>query len=196
MLRPLALILLGLSAFSAPAFAKSLDPAGRIRPELLARAETALEAQGDKAKDSGKLIIVDYSLPSSEPRLFVLDLVSGAVEAFRAAHGKGSDQDHDGYLDGFSDVPGSSASPEGLYRMAEEYFGGHGRSLRLDGLDKTNANARSRAIVIHSAVYAEPEHLKKYGKLGRSNGCIVFSADDLAAFLDEVPKGSLIFVGK
>ncbi len=194
--RLVALFLLGFSAFTAPAFAKSLDPAGQIRPELLERAEAALDARGPSGQATGKFVVLDYSLHSSKPRLFVIDLDSGAVTALRAAHGKGSDSDHDGYLDTFSDVPGSSASPEGLYRTAEAYVGSHGQSLRLDGLDPSNANARSRAIVIHSAVYAEPEHLQKHGKLGRSNGCIVFSADDLATLMDAVPKGTLIFVGK
>lgn len=196
MTRLVALILLGFSTFSAPAFGKSLDPAGQIRPELLERAEAALAARGPSGQTTGKFVVLDYSLHSSKPRLFVIDLEDGAVTALRAAHGKGSDSDHDGYLDTFSDVPGSSASPEGLYRTAEAYVGSHGQSLRLDGLDPSNANARSRAIVIHSAVYAEPDHLQKHGKLGRSNGCIVFSADDLATLMDAVPKGTLIFVGK
>ena len=117
-------------------------------------------------------------------------------EAFRAAHGSGSDPDHDGYLDRFSDVPGSSASPEGAYLVAEPYVGKHGRSLRLDGLDPTNINARARAIVIHAADYAEPAFLKKWGKLGRSNGCIVFSKEDLTTFLKDVPQRTLVFVGK
>ena len=196
MMRPFALIIICFLTFTAPAFAKSLDPSGKIRPELLDQAISAVETHGESAEKTGKLIVIDYSLHSSKPRLFVIDVDTGAIEAFRAAHGKGSDYDHDGYLDSFSDVPGSSASPAGLYRIAEEYSGGHGRSLRLDGLDKSNANARSRAIVIHSAVYAEPEQVNRYGKLGRSNGCIVFSSADLTTFLDEVPKGTLIYVGK
>jgi len=196
MTRLLALILLVFAIIAAPASAKKLDPVGQIRPELLERAVTALDSHGEASGGTGKLVVVDYGLHSSEARLFVLDLETGDVTAYRTAHGKGSDQDHDGFLDGFSDVPGSSASPGGTYLTAEEYYGGHGRSLRLDGLDPTNANARSRAIVIHSAVYAEPEHLEKYGKLGRSNGCIVFSEGDLGRFLEDVPKGTLIFVGK
>ena len=59
-----------------------------------------------------------------------------------------------------------------------------------------NRTARSRAIVIHSASYAEPAFVQRHGKLGRSNGCIVFSTADLARFVDEVPEGTLIFVGK
>lgn len=195
-MKKLLLAALATVLIASPAFAKSLDPEGQIRPELLERAVEAMQARGHTGHETGVLVVVDYSLPSGKERLYVIDLETGAVTSFHAAHGKGSDSDHDGYLDSFSDVPGSSASPEGLYRTAEEYTGKHGRSLRLDGLDKTNANARSRAIVIHAAVYAEPDHVKRYGKMGRSNGCIVFSAADLETFLDEVPKGSLIFVGK
>ncbi|MFN7164372.1 MAG: murein L,D-transpeptidase catalytic domain family protein [Hyphomonas sp.] len=196
MMRLVALFLLAISGVTAFAHAKTLDPGGVIRPELLERAVAAMEARGSAGHATGTLVVVDYSLHSSRERLFVIDLETGAVSAYRTAHGRGSDPDHDGYLDSFSDVPGSAASPEGLYRTAETYQGGHGRSLRLDGLDKTNANARARAIVIHSAVYAEPGHLKTHGKLGRSYGCIVFSAADLASFLDQVPEGTLIFVGK
>jgi L,D-transpeptidase catalytic domain len=183
-----------LCAFHAAAV--ELDPDGQIRPAILAQAETALETHADQVGENSHLIVVDYSLHSREKRLFVVDLVSGAVSAFRAAHGRGSDKDHDGYLDAFSDRPGSSASPEGAYLVAEEYSGKHGRSLRLDGLSNTNANARARAIVIHAAAYAEPDMIRQHGKLGRSNGCIVFSGADLETVLGTVPRGTLIFVGK
>lgn len=179
-----------------PAQAIPVDPQGLIRPDLLGRAMAALQAHRDLA-DTTHLVIVDYSRRSSEPRAFLVNLTTGLVEkAFRAAHGLGSDPDHDGYLDKFSDIPGSSASPEGAYLLAEQYVGKHGRSLRLDGLDPTNANARDRAIVIHAADYAEPSFLKQWGKLGRSNGCIVFSKQDLSTFLKDVPERTLIFVGR
>ena len=172
-----------------------LDPEQLIRPHLLGEALAALEAHPD-ATASPRLVIVDYGLHSSKPRLFVVNLQTGEVEAFRTAHGSGSDPDHDGFLNSFSDIPGSSASPEGAYLTAEEYYGKHGRSLRLDGLDATNANARDRAIVIHAADYAEPDWLSRYGKLGRSNGCIVFSSADLKTFMADVPEGTLLYVGR
>lgn len=179
-----------------PASAIPVDPQGLIRPDLLGKALASLKAHGDAANPS-RLVIVDYARRSSEKRAYLINLETGLVEsAFRAAHGSGSDPDHDGFLDQFSDVPGSSASPEGAYLLAEEYVGKHGKSFRLDGLDPTNANARSRAIVIHAADYAEPTFLQKWGKLGRSNGCIVFSKDDLRAFLRDVPSRTLIYVGK
>ncbi|KJS27616.1 MAG: hypothetical protein VR75_02355 [Hyphomonadaceae bacterium BRH_c29] len=189
-------ILAALCFAALPAQAVPVDPEGLIRPDLLGRALAALEAHRNEVNPV-HLVIVDYARRSSEPRTYVLNLNTGHVEeSFRAAHGSGSDPDHDGFLDKFSDVPGSSASPEGAYLVAEPYVGKHGKSLRLDGLDPTNANARDRAIVIHAADYAEPTFLQKWGKLGRSNGCIVFSKADLSTFLTDVPQRTLIFVGK
>ena len=176
--------------------AVTLDPQGQIRPELLGQALAAQESHKADTRETGRLVIVDYSLHSREPRLYVVNLQTGDVAAFRAAHGKGSDADHDGYLDSFSNVSGSSASPQGAFVTAEEYVGKHGRSLRLDGLDASNSASRERAIVVHAADYAEPEFLAQHGKLGRSNGCIVFSRADLKTFLAEVPAGTLLFVSK
>lgn len=196
MIRFAALFLMAFLALAVPALAQPLDPDGLIRPALLERAVEAMEAHDGEGRNTGKLVVVDYSLHSSKERLFVIDLATGAVSAYRTAHGLGSDADHDGYLDSFSSVSGSQASPEGTFRFAEEYIGKHGQSFRLDGLDDTNRTSRARAIVIHSASYAEPAFLSRHGKLGRSNGCIVFSKADLARFVDEVPEGTLIFVGK
>lgn len=191
-----ALILLIFSSLAMTAQAKMPDPDGRIRAEILDRALAAMETHAPQAADTGKLVIVDYGLHSSKERLFVIDLETGGVSAYRAAHGIGTDKDHDGYLESFSSVSGSQASSEGTFRFAEEYTGKHGQSFRLDGLAETNATSRERAIVIHAASYAEPAFLARHGKLGRSNGCIVFSQDDLARFTGEVPEGTLIFVGK
>lgn len=186
-----------LSLFCLPHFsqAEAIDPDRLIRPDLLEQAIGALHTHAAHA-NSERLVVVDYSLHSSKKRLFIVNLDTGLVNAFRTTHGRGSDKDHDGYLDKFSDIPGSGASPEGAFLTAEEYHGRHGRSLRLDGLDETNANARRRAIVIHAADYAEPGMIDRYGKLGRSLGCIVFSRADLDAFMILVPQGTLIFVGR
>lgn len=193
----LLLALFLLAFFGAgPAGATELDPEGRVRQDLLEAAVAAMENAGPDTASTGRLVVVDYSRHSSLERLYVVNLETGAVTAYRAAHGLGSDPNHDGYLDSFSSVPGSSASPEGAFRLAETYYGQHGRSARLDGLSDANRNARARAIVIHAAWYAEPGFLAQHGKLGRSNGCIVFSAADLTRFLEEVPEGTLIYVGK
>lgn len=190
-----ALIFLIFSGYGL-AGATTLDPQGLIRPDFLSTALAAGARNAPEAAATGRLVVVDYSQHSSAERLYVVNLETGAVTAYRASHGRGSDPDHDGFLDSFSSVPGSNASPEGAFRLAEQYHGQHGRSVRLDGLDETNRTARARAIVIHAAAYAEPEHLARHGMLGRSFGCIVFSAADLAAFIDDVPQGTLVFVGK
>ena len=189
------LILLCLCFLPFQARAAEIDPDRLIRPELLGKAVKAMSRHADLTH-SRQLVVVDYSLHSAKERLFIVDLDTGLVSAYRTTHGRGSDKDHDGFLDVFSDVPGSSASPQGAYLTAEEYYGKHGRSLRLDGLDKTNANARRRAIVIHSAAYAEPAMIENYGQLGRSNGCIAFSRADLDTFMTLVPQGTLIYVGR
>ena len=181
---------------AVPAHAKNINASGAVRADLLNRALEAQKMHASKAGDTGRLVIVDYSRHSKEERLFVVNLENGDVTGFRAAHGRGSDTDHDGYLDRFSDEPGSNASPEGALVIAEEYRGKHGLSLRLDGLDETDKSSRDRAIVIHAADYAEPDFLSRFGKLGRSNGCIVFSKADLKRFLAEVPKGTLMFVSR
>lgn len=196
MKRLFALILFGFSLMPGQAQAGEIDPGRMIRPELLSAALTAFKAAGPEAQAAGRVVVVDYSKHSREERLFIANLETGDITAFRVSHGLGSDPDHDGYLDSFSSVPNSQASPQGTFKIAEEYRGKHGRSIRLDGLEDTNRTARDRAIVIHAADYAEPEHLSRFGKLGRSNGCIVFSKADLARFLEEVPKGTLLFVGK
>lgn len=195
MLRLLAfLLLLSQASLAAPPGAAAPAAEPQIQSDLLAAARAAVETHGDGGTE--RLVVVDYSKHSRDERLFVVDLSSGPVSAYRAAHGKGSDPDHDSHLDRFSSVSGSNASPQGAFRVAERYTGKHGRSLRLDGLDPANRNARDRAIVVHAASYAEPAFLERYGKLGRSNGCIVLSSTDFARFFDQVPKGTLIYVGK
>lgn len=185
-----------ISALPLTASAKISNSPAPVRESLLQEAISSYETHADKVLNQDKIIVVDYSLHSSKKRLFVLDLHSGDVNAYHVTHGKGSDKNHDGILDQFDSTPGSYASPQGAYVTAEEYYGKHGRSLRLDGLDATNLNARDRAIVVHSAAYAEPDMIKKYGKLGRSQGCLALSAADLETFLADLPKGTLIYVNK
>ena len=57
--------------------------------------------------------IADFSQPSSEPRFHLVDVASGAVESFRVAHGRGSDPDHSGFVEKFSNDFGSHATSNG-----------------------------------------------------------------------------------
>ncbi|MGH1420962.1 MAG: murein L,D-transpeptidase catalytic domain family protein [Hyphomonas sp.] len=171
-------------------------PLNTVRADLLAAAQASLQTHADNMSNHDEIVIVDYSLHSAKNRLFVADLKTGTVRRFRVAHGRGSDKDHDGLLDHFSSISGSNASPEGAHVTAEQYVGKHGTSVRMDGLEPSNASARSRAIVIHAASYAEPSMINKYGKLGRSQGCLALSKRDLDTILDLVPTGTLVYISK
>ena len=140
--------------------------------------------------------IVDFSKPSREPRFFLVDVPSGVVTDYQVAHGRGSDPGHSGWLEYFSNVPGSEASSAGAYLTSNVYYGKYGRSLRLEGLDHTNSNALARAIVVHSAWYAEPEVAETRGKLGRSEGCFALSSLSLQYVLFRLGPGRMIYADK
>ncbi|WP_246167115.1 murein L,D-transpeptidase catalytic domain family protein [Sphingomonas piscis] len=170
-----------------------LAPQG-VDPALFQRAKAALDQHRIAARDS--IGIVDFSLASRDPRFHVVDLRSGAVESYRVAHGKGSDQAHSGYLDHFSNVFGSEASSNGTYTTGDYYHGKYGLSMKVHGHDWSNNNAEARAIVIHNAWYAEPEVIEAHGKLGRSQGCFAFSRDDQWAIMRKLAGGRMIYADK
>ena len=165
-----------------------------INPQLLARAKAALNSHRIAARDS--IGIVDFSLPSSERRFHVVDLLGGKVESYRVAHGRGSDPDHSGFVERFSNDFGSHASSNGTYTTGQYYEGKYGLSMKTHGLDWSNYNAEPRAIVIHNAWYAEPDMLPIHGKLGRSEGCFAFSRDDQWAVMRKLAGGRMIYADK
>ncbi len=140
--------------------------------------------------------IVDFALPSSQPRFHLVDILAGTTTSLLVAHGRGSDPDHTGMLQLFSNVEGSAATSEGAYLTGEPYDGIHGRSRRLIGLDPSDDQAEARAIVIHSAPYVGPEVIARQGKLGRSDGCFAFSERDIALVLARLGRGRLIYAGR
>uniref|UniRef100_UPI0012E2D3C8 murein L,D-transpeptidase catalytic domain family protein n=1 Tax=Sandarakinorhabdus oryzae TaxID=2675220 RepID=UPI0012E2D3C8 len=180
---------------ASPALA-SLPQAAAPHPRLLDGARAALAKHGSQISARDLVAIADYSLHSAFPRFFLYAPDSGAVTALRVAHGRGSDPAHTGYLQRFSPQPGSAASSAGAYLTGETYVGQHGRSRRLIGLDPENSTAQARAIVIHGAWYCEPGVLQQTGKLGRSEGCFAFSADDAALVLDRLGPGHLLYSGR
>jgi hypothetical protein len=170
-----------------------LAPPG-IDPQLFQRAKFAMEQHRIAYRD--KIGVVDFSRPSSEPRFHVVDLQNNSVQSFRVTHGRGSDPDHSGYLQRFSNDFGSYASSNGTYTTDDYYYGKHGLSLRLNGLDATNNNAMARAIVIHGAWYAEPEMLDQHGQLGRSEGCFAMSERDRTDVMRQLAGGRMIYAEK
>lgn len=188
-------------ALAAPARAAHPDgglaaAAPGVNPWLRARALAAL-AQHESAVWSRDVIgIVDFGLPSSAPRFHLVDILAGATVSLLVAHGRGSDPEHTGMLQGFSNAEGSAATSEGAYLTSEPYVGVHGASRRLIGLDPTNDQAEARAIVIHAAWYVGPEVVARQGKLGRSDGCFAFSEADIAMVLARLGRGRLIYAGR
>jgi hypothetical protein len=167
-----------------------------VNPILLDRALAAL-ARHDHALWSRDVVaIADFGLPSAEPRFHLIDLIAGTTRSLRVTHGKGSDPDHTGRLQTFSDVSGSNATAAGAYLTGASYIGTRGHARRLIGLDPTNANAAPRAIVIHAAWYAEPGLVATQGRLGRSDGCFAVAQRDLETVLARLGPGRLLYAGR
>ena len=140
--------------------------------------------------------VADFGLPSSLPRLHFANLEAGQVRSHLVAHGRGSDPEHDGFLKWFSNEPGSLATSRGAYISYEWYVGKYGVSIRMGGLDADNSNALQRAIVMHQAWYAAPDMLTKWGKLGRSDGCLAMAPDDFNFALTQLSGGRVIYADK
>ncbi|MCK4990119.1 MAG: murein L,D-transpeptidase catalytic domain family protein, partial [Bacteroidales bacterium] len=126
-------------------------------------------------------------------RLFILDLEKQELlyHTF-VAHGKNTGVN---MATKFSNNKGSNQSSLGLYRTAESYQGKHGYSLRLDGLEKGfNDNARSRAVVMHSAGYVSDEFIERHGRLGRSWGCPAVPVEFSKDIIDLIKGGSCLYI--
>ena len=177
-----------------PAQPQALTAPGGIDPQLFARAKAALNQHKIYARDS--MAIVDFSRPSSEPRFYVVDLMSGNVETHRVAHGRGSDPDHSGFVERFSNDFGSYASSNGTYVTGDYYDGKYGLSMKVRGLDWSNYNAEPRAIVIHNAWYAEDDLIPIHGKLGRSEGCFAMSRKSQYEVMRKLAGGRMIYADK
>ena len=141
--------------------------------ELMGRARRALDWHRDRIALRDRFITIDFGLHSREPRMSIVDLIGGWRRTYRVAHGRGSDPEHTGLLQRFSNEHNSLATSAGAYVTGDIYDGKYGQSMRLLGLDPGNTNAEDRAIVLHCAPYVSAEHLATWGKLGRSDGCFV-----------------------
>jgi hypothetical protein len=138
------------------------------------------------------LTVIDYSLPSTEPRLWVFDLRTGQVR-FRelVAHGKGTGEN---LAQHFSDDMNSHQSSLGLFVTRDTYIGNNGYSLRLDGLEPGfNGRAHERAIVMHGAPYVDASLAATQGRIGRSWGCPALREAVARQVIDFVRDGGVIF---
>ena len=139
------------------------------------------------------LTIIDYSKPSTEERMFVLDMENQEI-LFQTlvAHGQNSGGN---YATSFSNRHGSFQSSLGFFRTAHTYQGGNGYSLVIEGLEKgINDQARPRAVVIHGADYCTTDFINQHGRLGRSHGCPALPRELNQAIIDTIKDGSLLYI--
>ncbi|MEX0883084.1 MAG: murein L,D-transpeptidase catalytic domain family protein [Cyclobacteriaceae bacterium] len=167
---------------------------GLKKEVLLLAINGYLRLNQEGSLQSGKpLTIIDFDLPSTDKRMWVIDMETYTLK-FNSlvAHGKNSGHLH---AKNFSNQPESHMSSLGFYLTGETYLGKHGNSLRLDGLEHgINDQARSRAIVIHAAAYAEKKFIKNFGRLGRSLGCPALPKENYEEIIRIIKDKSLIFV--
>lgn len=151
-----------------------------------------LKQNGDIDKDD-VISIVDFSLPSSSKRLFVIDLNSRKVlYCTYVAHGHNSGLE---YANQFSNKPQSNKSSLGFYKTLGTYMGGHGYSLRLEGLERgINDNANRRDIVIHGAAYVSEGLIRVQGYLGRSQGCPALPEKLHRPIINKIKNGTCLFI--
>jgi hypothetical protein len=149
-------------------------------------------AADPRVKNDSLLTVIDYSLPSSVTRLFVINLNRNQVVCSSlVAHGKNSG---DLYARRFSNALQSYQSALGFYITGGSYKGGHGYSMLLEGLEPGfNDKARARAIVIHGADYATSGYIQRYGRLGRSLGCPALPPALAVRVIDLIKEGSVLF---
>lgn len=191
--------LLSLSSFSNaqllnPSLASSLSKAAPdLNPSVLYKAIASVQcAVSHGEKVSQRLAIIDFSLPSTAKRLWIFDLPRRALilNDF-VAHGNNSGEN---YANQFSNIEGSHQSSLGLFKAQETYYGKHGYSLKLDGLEKgINDKARERFIVIHGADYVNPDWIAKQGRIGRSQGCPAVRNDIAKTVIDSLKGGQFVF---
>lgn len=166
-----------------------------LKPKALKSALNAYSwalQNGKLGSNKEILTVVDFSLPSYEKRLWVLNLQQNKVlMKLHTTQGTGSGLV---YASRFSNTNQTRTSSLGLYKTSDVYYGGHGKSMRLDGLQKgINSNARSRSIVIHEATYATPAYVKANHRAGRSWGCFAVAPSSKNALLSYVRGGSAFF---
>ncbi|MCR5888612.1 murein L,D-transpeptidase catalytic domain family protein [Hymenobacter sp. J193] len=167
-----------------------------LRYEVFQKALTGylnLRHEGRLSDDKQLLTVIDFEKPSTEKRLWVLDLASKHI-LFNTlvAHGHNSGEN---LATTFSNENESNMSSLGFYVTQSEYRGKHGRSLKLEGVDEGyNDNAMSRSVVMHGAEYVSEDFIKQFGRLGRSLGCPALPMDQYNEIISTVTGGTCLFL--
>ncbi len=202
-----------------------LDPEGAIDPALLREALASYARHYGTVREETRIFdlpgrriesrvspirrdmisVVDFRIPANRPRWFMIDLKSGAVTAFRVAHGRNSDA-----AGPITPLPGrlaatggavrasnlldSNETAVGAYVAANQYEDGFAPgSVRLHGLDETNSCAYWRALVMHQARYMTPD--PGNGQVGTSDGCLAVEVDQRPIVADWIRDGGFVYAG-
>lgn len=160
--------------------------------ELALAGYWALKHQGELSAND-KLTVIDFTLPSTEKRLWVFDLDDQQLLFHTyVAHGQGTGRNMARH---FSNTPQSHQSSLGFFRTGDTYIGKHGLSLYLDGLEQgINDNARDRYIVIHGADYVSTDFIGTHGRLGRSHGCPALPRELSDPIIETIKGESCLFI--
>ncbi|MES3038142.1 MAG: murein L,D-transpeptidase catalytic domain family protein [Bdellovibrionota bacterium] len=137
------------------------------------------------------LTIIDFTLPSSQRRLYLIDTETGVVKKYYVAHGMRTGGN---VAYAFSNIVDSNQSSLGIYLTGNIYYGSHGTTLQLHGLEKSNSTAWERAIVLHGADYVSLDFLNKHGRMGRSLGCPAVSREMAEILIPKLQKGSVLYL--
>lgn len=160
-----------------------------VKTKIREQSRTTLGSRNVTIKQD-LVAIIDFSKPSTERRLYILNLKTGSVSKNFVAHGKGSGVN---IAAKFSNIDSSKMSSLGLFIAVDPYYGKHGQSLTLSGLEPSNDMAAARDIVIHSADYVSEKYIKRHGRLGRSWGCPAISPNIIQQVITSFKDGGVIY---
>ncbi len=194
----MAAMVLSLSVSQTVLAQSSLDgsilrEASTLNPKVLQLAEKAFYCASKRGSvHKPFLTIIDYSQPSSEKRLWVIDMKKAEVKFNElVAHGQGSG---DNLPTKFSDTSNSHTSSLGVFVTQQTYQGHNGLSLRIDGLEPgINDKALQRNVVFHGADYVNESYAKSQGRIGRSWGCPALPRNEASQTINAIKGGSVVF---
>lgn len=149
------------------------------------------EASSDKLNRRDFAGIINFTQKSTEPRFYILNLLTGQVDKIHVAHGINSGIL---YPRVFSNIPNSFQTSLGFYKTGERFMGTiNGPSVKLYGLQRSNSNAYARDIFMHGAEYVSAAFIAVNGRLGWSQGCFAIGSEMVPSIYKKLANGALIF---
>ena len=141
--------------------------------------------------------LVDYSIPSGTPRLYVWSFDEKRVVAKTyVMHGPGGGSTNEKPV--FSNKLGSNCSSLGRFAVTHEHGKRNKSGYYIRGLDFNNQTARSRALMIHRAAWVDMNCWRTYIPLNSKCclGCLTISSrglDYIAQIMNSESKDVLLW---